>query len=786
MKILEKLCKNRIISDGGMGTILQANGLAPGQAPENFNLERPELIKKIHFDYFAAGADIASSNTFGINGLKYSEEQINLLVSSAVKLAKSAASEFNEKYVALDIGPLGRLLQPYGDLPFEEAVSAFAPVVKAGALAGADLVLIETMNDSYETKAAVLAAKENCSLPIFVTNVYDETSKLMTGADIGAMVALLEGLGVDALGLNCSLGPKQMQKLVPEFLRLTSLPLIVTPNAGMPRSVNGNPVYDVNADEFSDIMAKIAGMGARILGGCCGTTPEYIKKTVERTKNLPVVPIEKKSFTVVSSYTHAEYIGIKPLLIGERINPTGKPLLKTALRNSDTDFILREALSQQDAGAHILDVNTGLPELNEKETLVHTVKEIQSVCDLPLQIDTVDSSAMAESLRIYNGKPLINSVNGKEESMKSIFPLVKKYGGAVIALTIDESGIPKTAEGRLEIARKIVFRAGEYGIDKKDIIIDPLALTVSSDRLSAEVTLEAIRLIESELNVNTSLGVSNISFGLPKRDCLTASFFTLAMYNGLDLAIMNPLSEEMKKAYFSYLALSAKDESFGQYISWADNAVNTLDAPKSELTLKEAIIKGLKEDASLNAKELLKTSPPLSVIEEHIIPALDVVGKGFEEKTVYLPSLLMSAEAARFAFDAVKEMIPKSENASKGTVIVATVKGDIHDIGKNIVKVLLENFGFDVIDLGRDVDPQIIADEAVKRNCRLVGLSALMTTTVPAMQQTIELLKEKSPNTLTVVGGAVLTQEYADMIGADKYCKDAMQTVRYAEEVFKK
>ncbi len=777
-----------------MGTLLQAEGLKPGELPELWNISHADIIYGIHKKYLESGSNIITTNTFGANRLKF--DNLEEIITSAVKIARKAVDEMggsdNEKYVAFDMGPLGKLLKPLGDLDFEDAISIFADSVKIAEKSGADLVIIETINDSYEAKAAVLAAKENSNLPIFVTCVYDENAKLMTGADPSAMVALLEGLGVDALGMNCSLGPKQMAGIVPKIAERTSLPIIVNPNAGLPKSVDGKTVYDVDADEFSDIMVNIVKAGATIIGGCCGTTPEFIKKTVEKTKNLSFNLPTKKNFTVVSSYTHAVTVGNIPILIGERINPTGKKKFKQALRDNNLEYILGEGVAQQDAGADILDVNVGLPEINETEMMVSVVGELQAVSDLPLQIDTVNAESMEKAMRIYNGKPMVNSVNGKPESMKAVFPLVKKYGGVVIALTIGEEGIPETAEGRFKIAENIVNEAKKYGIDKKDIIVDPLAMTVSSDTNSANVTLESIRMIKEKLGVHTSLGVSNISFGLPNRDFITSTFYAIALQTGLDCAIMNPFSFEMMKTYHSFKALRNMDESCGEYIKFASEVtVNNVSSNKtsaesitSSEPLKRAIIKGLGEQAKTAAFELLKTTDPIEVINTQIIPALDEVGKGFEKNTVFLPQLLMSADAAKSAFDAVKSSMSSENKESKGSIILATVKGDIHDIGKNIVKVLLSNYGYDVIDLGKDVPPEKICSCAVENNIKLVGLSALMTTTVPAMADTIKLLRENSPKTKVVVGGAVLTQEYADMIGADKYAADAMETVRYAESLF--
>ena len=798
MNLLEKIRNSRTYCDGGMGTLLQARGLKPGELPERWNLTRPEDIIGIHLQYLEAGSNIITANTFGANVLKFGDELEDIIAAGLANvrtaISRLAPEKQADRYAAFDVGPLGRMLQPLGDLPFEDAVEIFAKSIRIAARYGADLIFIETMNDSYEAKAAVLAAKENCDLPVFITCVYDAQAKLMTGADPAAMVAMLEGLGVDALGMNCSLGPEQMLPIVPRLAAETSLPLIVNPNAGLPRTENGKTVFDVDAEHFSDFMVKIVEAGACLVGGCCGTTPEYIRKAVEKTSALPYRLPEKKTHTVVSSYTHAVRIGEEPILIGERINPTGKSRFKQALREKDIDYILNEGVRQQEAGAHILDVNVGLPEIDEPSMMLDVVRELQAVSDLPLQIDTVDPRAMEKAMRACNGKPLVNSVNGKPESMASVFPLVKKYGGVMIALTIGPDGIPGTAEGRYAIAADIVEKAEAFGIDRRNIVVDPLAMAVSSDPQSANVTLESIRLIEERLGVHTSLGVSNISFGLPNRDLVTSTFFTMALQAGLDAAIMNPFSVEMMKVYHSFRALRGMDANCAGYIDFASGlttqtvsgssgASNTPAADDSE-PLKHAVIKGLKEKAGALAAQLTATMDPLDVINGQIIPALDVVGKGFEAKTVFLPQLLMSAEAAKAAFEAVKAAMPASDQPSKGTIVLATVKGDIHDIGKNIVRTLLSNYGYEVIDLGKDVPPQKIVDCALEHDVKLVGLSALMTTTVPAMEETIALLRKSGSRAKVVVGGAVLTQEYADMIHADFYAKDAMETVRCAEELF--
>ena len=694
--------------------------------------------------------------------------------------------------MALDIGPSGKLLKPLGDLDFEDAVEVFAKTVKLGVKYGVDLIIIETMNDSYETKAALLAAKENSDLPIIVSNAYGEDGKLMTGASPEAMVALLEGMGVDALGANCSLGPRQLGGVVRRLLEKASVPVILKPNAGLPRSENGKTVFDITIDEFSSQIAELVKAGVRVVGGCCGTTPEYIKSLCDKIAPLSPVKIEPKNLTVISSYSHAVEFGKKPILIGERINPTGKKRFKQALLENDIDYILSEGVNQQQKGAQVLDVNVGMPDIDETAMLKTAVCELQAIIDLPLQIDSSNIAAMQAALRRYNGKAMINSVNGKDESMRSVFPLVKKYGGLVVALTLDNNGIPETAEGRFKIAEKILKTAAEYGIDKKDVIFDPLALTISADTGAANVTLSSLKAIKERLGCHTSLGVSNVSFGLPNRDAINGTFFALALENGLSAAIMNPYSADMMKVYYTYNALKGLDLNCSEYIGAAGSFVTeekTANAPQSVSAqsysdCQYAIIKGFKEKAAEITATLLLHTSPLEVINSEIIPALNIVGKGFEEKRVYLPQLLMSAEAAKAAFEVIKAASSgKKGSASQNTFVIATVRGDVHDIGKNIVKLLLENYGFNVVDLGKDVPPQVIADKVVELHSPVVGLSALMTTTVAQMQETIKQLRLKAPWCKIIVGGAVLTQEYADKIGADKYAKDAMEGVRYVQEI---
>ncbi len=799
MTIKEKLYTSRLWFEGGMGTLLQAKGLAAGELPETWNFSHPDEVRDVHIAYLRAGADIIKTNTFGANPLKMENfcETIQAAVAIA-KEARSACADMNqEHYIAFDIGPLGKMLAPFGDLSFENAVSVYGQCMKCASSCGVDLILIETMNDSYETKAAVLAAKEQTNLPVFVTCAYDDSGRLMTGAEPEAMVALLEGLRVDALGINCSQGPRQMQSVVKRLVAAATLPVIVNPNAGLPRcDAAGITVFDVDAPAFAEDMADILRLGATVVGGCCGTTPDYISQARKAAETIPFVSPCSKERTVVSSHARAVVFSDVPVLIGERINPTGKKRFKEALRGADLDYILNEGLSEEEQGAHILDINVGLPEIDEKAMMSKVITELQPLTSLPLQIDTADAATMEAAMRLYNGKPLVNSVNGKKESMDAIFPLVAKYGGVVIGLTLDEDGIPDTAEGRLAIAEKILDKATEYGIQKKDIVIDPLTMAVSADSGSAVETLRAIRLIKDRLGVCTSLGVSNISFGLPAREVLNATFFTMALEAGLDAAIMNPHSAAMMQSYRAFCVLRNMDANYDQYLKAAPTfaqtaavAVNAVQAIECDAAaqspLCQAITKGMKEAAYGQAKQLLVSRAPLDVIKGEIIPALDQVGKSFEAKTTYLPQLLLSAEAAKSAFEAVSELMQAAGDQTAGEkIVLATVKGDIHDIGKNIVKVLLSNYGFDVIDLGRDVPPEKICEVTLKEQVRLVGLSALMTTTVPAMEETVRLLHRMSPHTKVMVGGAVLTQDYADMIGADFYGADAMHSVRYAEKIF--
>lgn len=788
MNIRDFIKNNIVYLDGGMGTLLQKSGLQPGELPERWNISHPEVIKEIHKSYYDSGSNIVNTNTFGANSLKFGTDELSEIIYHAVKNAdeaRKASSGKQEKFIALDVGPTGKLLKPLGDLDFEDAVKAFSEVISLGVKYGVDLITIETMNDSYETKAAVLAAKENSDLPIIVTNAYGENGRLMTGADPAVMAAMLEGMGVDAIGANCSLGPKQLMGVMDELLKYCSVPVAFKPNAGLPKSDGKVTYYDVDAEEFAQDIKLAVANGVRIVGGCCGTTPEYIKKVCELTRDMRPKEIEKKTYSVCTSYNKAVFFGEKPILIGERINPTGKKRFKQALLENDIGYILQEAVNQQAKGVHVLDVNVGLPGIDEAQMLTNSVCELQCVTDLPLQIDSSDPVAMESALRRYNGKAMINSVNGKEENLNAIFPLVKKYGGFVVALTLDEKGIPSTIDGRMKIARKILLTAALYGINKKDIIFDPLAMTVSADKMSAVTTLETVKKITEQLGCNTSLGVSNVSFGLPSRDLVNAAFFTTAMENGLSAAIMNPYSERMMEAYYSFNVVKGLDENCMDFINFASQQeVQPTAKQENSLTLKEAIEKGLKEKASEITTAMLGNSAPLDIVNAHVIPALDNVGKRFEEKKLFLPQLLMSAEAAKASFEVIKAtMSADGSSVKKGSIVIATVHGDIHDIGKNIVKLLLENYGYNVIDLGKNVPPETVLRAVTDNHAPLVGLSALMTTTVPAMEETVKLIKENAPWCKTVVGGAVLTQDYADKIGADKYAADAMESVRYAESV---
>ena len=783
-RITERIKKERLFFDGGTGTVLEKKGLLPGEPPEVMNSRSRNAVLSLHLEYLRAGADIIKTNTFGINTFKCDNVESELAL--ALDIAKEAVRQSGkDAYIAFDVGPTGRMLKPFGDLDFEDAVEAFAVNMRLAERLGADLILIETMSDLYETKAAVLAAKENSSLPVFVTCAFGADGKMLTGATPEAVVAMLEGMGVDAIGMNCSVGPENMLELLPELIECSSTPIILNPNAGLPSVVDGETVYDLGPDEFAKLMRRACEMGATVVGGCCGTTPEYIRRLCEEAGEIPVSLPEKKDLTLVSSYTHAVRVGGVSKIVGERINPTGKPRLKEALRSGDISYLLSVALSEEEHGADILDINVGLADIDERAMMRRAIAEIQAVCDLPLQIDTGKADVMESAMRIYSGKPLINSVNGSRESMDSVFPLVKKYGAAVVALTMDESGIPESADARVAIAEKIAAEAQRYGIDKRELIFDPLTLTVASGKDNAKITLEAVRKLKAK-GYKCTLGVSNVSFGLPKRDIINSSFYTAALFAGLDLAIINPESQEMMNAYKAYKALSANDEGFGEYIAYTSSEEKEKplqSSAKVNTSLGLAIEKGLSAEARTITEELVKNNDGLDIINKEIIPALDRVGRGFEEKRIYLPGLLMSAETANTAFGVIRESTPTAIIDESKTLVLATVKGDIHDIGKNIVKLIFDSYGYRVIDLGRDVPKERILEALKASGATLLGLSALMTTTLPAMEETVALIKREMPNVKIIVGGAVLTETYSKKIGADLYAPDAISAVRWCEKV---
>jgi len=843
-KLIDLLGKQTLFFDGGSGTILQSWGLKPGELPETWNYKHPEKVQQLNYEYFAAGSNIVNTNTFGAFETKFALD-LEKIVTTAIENANiardRAAAEGKENlFIAFDVGSCGKLLKPMGDLDFEDCVKLYKKTFRCAFKGKIDCVMIETMNDGYETKAAVLAAKEEMEAagvhyPIVASNVYDKGCRTLSGSTPETMVAMLEGLGVDVIGVNCSLGSFDMFETVERLCAAATVPVLVKPNAGLPQMVDGKTVFDITPEQFVEAMTKIHQMGASVLGGCCGTTPEYISLMIKAGLGKSICKPEyadspkAKGWSVISSNSKTVYFGAgKPcVLIGERINPTGKKKFKEALRNKDIPYILHQGMEQEQAGAEVLDVNVGLPEIDEKEMMVQVMTELQAITDLPLQIDTTSAEVMEAALRRYNGKPMINSVNGKKEIMEQIFPLVKKYGGFVVALTLDEEGIPETSARRIEIAKNLYTQAEKYGISRRDIIIDPLAMAVSSDSKAALATLETVGAVY-KMGGNTSLGISNVSFGLPNREFVTSAFFTMNMQNGLSAAIMNPLQTEMMKAYKTFNLLKGMDENCANYIDWASNivvgpstssggasgnagnlgggslplssaanassatpssgATNGASGPATPQngTLEYAIIHGLKDDAANITRGLLGNTDSLIIINDYLIPGLDYVGKRFEQKTMYLPQLLMAAEAAKAAFGEIRTYLEKSgkKGNPKGKIVIATVKGDIHDIGKNIVKVLLENYDFEVIDLGKDVPPETVVDACKKDHIELVGLSALMTTTVAAMEETIKQLRKECPWTKVCVGGAVMTQEYADQIGADFYGKDAMDTVRYANGLF--
>ena len=784
MNFKELLGKQILFFDGATGTQLQARGLQPGELPESWNFTHPDIVEAVHRSYLDVGSNIVKSNTFGANPLKLAGSGLDCkeTIEAAVAIAKKACGGRENKFVALNLGPTGKLLAPYGDLPFEKAVEAYGEMVRYGAAAGADLILIETMSDTYEIKAAVLASKENCDLPICVTMTFDEDGKLLTGATVEAAALMCEGLGVDAIGFNCGLGPVQVGKLFPQMLAATSLPLIINPNAGLPVQRDGKTCFDVGPEEYAELMYELAGKGASIVGGCCGTTPEHIAQMIAKCKTLQPGGTRDCRLTAVSSYGKAVHLGEGPIIIGERINPTGKKRLKEALVNSDLDYVCRLCLEQIGVGAQILDVNVGTPGIDEAAMAAKAVPALQAITDTPLQIDTSNYEAMEKALRLYNGKPMLNSVNGKEDSLQHVLPLAKKYGAVLVALCLDDSGIPATAAGRIAVAEKIIARAAEYGIESRNIVVDPLALTISTGADNAAIACEVIRTMKAR-GINTVMGVSNISFGLPGRDAVNSTFFSMAMAAGLSCGIINPQSKPMMDAYYGR-ALAGYDEGCKEYVQHYADAPKAAATTVSEMGLYDAIVKGLQGPARQAAAKALESEKPLDIINKYMIPALDFVGHGFEKKTLFLPQLLMSADAAKAAFEVIREAVGVGETQGE-TVIIATVHGDIHDIGKNIVKVLLENYGYRVLDLGKDVPVEAVVEAAKKTDTKVVGLSALMTTTVGAMEETIAALHNEC-NCQVVVGGAVLTQEYADTIGAEHYAPNAVSAVNYVNEILGK
>ncbi len=782
--------RNRLwIFDGAMGTMLQNKGLPVGAVPETWNLSNREAVIDIHTAYLTAGCDILSANTFGANSLKFDDETLDAVIKAALENAREAISRVGKEghYIALDIGPTGKLLKPYGDLDFEDAVQIFKKTATLGEQYGADLVLVETMNDLYEAKAALLAVKEATNLPVIVSCAFSENGKLMTGASPTEVVYTLEGLGADAIGVNCSFGPAALGKVADEMYKVASCPILFMPNAGLPKMENGKTVYDIDEETFATEIALVVAHGARIIGGCCGTTPQHIACLKEAVKGIVLYPVPDNKATCVCSGQKSVIIGEVPCIIGERINPTGKKRFKQALVEKDIAYILEEGIRQEAQGAHILDVNVGIPDIDEVSLMPEVVEELQAVVDLPLQIDTSNPTAMERALRRYNGKALINSVNGKRESMDAVFPLLKKYGGVAVCLTLDEDGIPATAEGRLQIAERILTRASEYGIDPRDLIFDTLCMTISTDKTAAETTVGALKMIHEKHGAHTVLGISNVSFGLPDREAVNARFLTYALESGLSCAIINPHSAPVMDAFFAFVG---GNRTSGENISdFAERVINASLSVAADIGdgIQNYVLHGQKIAAANAVREMLTSVAPLDIVNNEIIPALDIVGKLYEDGKVFLPQLLMSAEAAKSAFEVIKETLSASSDASKkrSKFVIATVHGDIHDIGKNIVKLLLENYGFDVIDLGKDVPEETIVDCVVKEEAGILGLSALMTTTVPAMERTIALLRERAPHCRVVVGGAVLNEEYAAKMGADQYARDALATVRFAEEVYK-
>lgn len=786
------LLKKEFVSlDGGMGTMLQARGMKPGETPEALNLENPRMLIEIHKEYLAAGADIIYANTFGANRykLEHCGYSVDRVIRAGIHNARTAIAESENKdaLAALDIGPIGQLLEPTGTLSFEEAYDIYKEMILAGG--EADVIVFETMTDLYELKAAVLAAKENSSLPVICTMTFEENMRTFTGTSISSMALTLEGLGVDAIGVNCSLGPAELYPIAEELCKWTNLPIVLKPNAGLPDPVTNE--YNVSPKQFAELMSRIVTLGVKIFGGCCGTNPEYIR---ELNAMLKTRKYHQRHVTIPAACCSASRTVVidRPRIIGERINPTGKKRFKEALLANDIDYILGQAIEQVHGGAAILDVNVGLPGIDEADMMTRAVKAIQGVVDVPLQLDSTRLEVLEKALRVYNGKPVVNSVNGEEKSLQTVLPLVKKYGACVVGLCLDENGIPKTAEGRFQIAKRILERAEALGIPKENVFIDCLTLTVSAEQDAAMATLEALHRVKTELGLKTVLGVSNISFGLPERVIVTHNFLTMALTNGLDLPIINPNAADMIGAVRAFNVLAGYDKNSLEYVA-AYGAKNDAPAapansPKQDIDLNYALENGLKAEGAKLTEELLKTTDAMEIVNGILIPALDKTGAEFESGKIFLPQLILSAGVAQGCFEVIKNHFAKTgaKSVSKGKIIVATVKGDIHDIGKNIVKVLLENYGYEVIDLGKDVPYEAVLNCAVEQNVHLIGLSALMTTTLSSMEKTIALLHEHNVDCKIMVGGAVLTPEYAKQIGADYYAKDAKESCDIAKEVFEK
>lgn len=814
MNVMEIIKERPLIFDGAMGTMLQKACPDMEGLPESYNFTMPELIKDIHLQYLRVGCDIVSTNTFGANRLKLegSGHTTEDTIAKAVELAKAAIKDHGgDKLAALSLGPVGKLMAPAGDLEFEEACDLYRDQLKAGINAGADLILIETQSDIHELKAAIVTARElTAEIPIFCTVTFQEDGRMLMGTDPVTMVTSLQDLGIDAIGINCSLGPDQMLPIVKEILKYSKLPVIVQPNAGLPKMVKGQTVYNIGAEQYVESMTEMVMLGVGVVGGCCGTTPEYMEKLYNRIKSIGnMTGIIKEiqahrslpPVMAVSSSRKTVFLDKRIKVIGERINPTGKKLLKEALKTEDFAYIENEAISQADLGADILDINVGLPGIDEKEMMLKVIKRVSAVTDAPLQIDSAAPHVIEAAARYYNGRPIINSVNGKQEVMDAVFPIVKKYGACVIALTLDEKGLPNSADERVEIAGRIIKEAEKYGIGPDRIIVDCLTLTVSAQQSAGMDTLLAIGKVKNLYGVKTTLGASNVSFGLPERKLLNSTFLAMALYAGLDAPITDPLSPEYMGVIRAYETLSAKDVDSKEFIGHYGGGKSTgLESAKNEAPpdgkgedtaagkeLANIIISGFGDRAEKATEKLLKHRKPLDIVEKIIIPALEIVGKEYEEGGKFLPQLVQSADAVKPAFDAIKaHMAKEGDTINYGKIILATVKGDIHDIGKNIVKVLLENYGYEVLDLGKDVSIDKIVDTARDEGIKLVGLSALMTTTVVNMEESIKAIRKAGLNCKVAVGGAVLSPEYASSIGADFYCKDAMDGVRVANSIFRK